>query len=496
MSNAVLTLLCVQILLGGLDNLTHHELTEKLPARASARTELALHSARELIYAVLFIGLAWFAPHGLWAWALLALLAAEIVITLWDFIEEDRTRTLPPFERVLHTVMAINFGAMLALGAPAWTAWAAAPTGLAFEAHGLFSWFLTLSAAGVAAWGVRDVAAAWALSAKARRAAGADVGPSSGRTWLVTGATGFLGEALVRRRLAAGDRVVVLSRDPKRAAALFGARVLALADLEALPESVKLDGVVNLAGAGVANAPWTKARKRALLRSRLDAALAAGRLMARLDQRPGVLVNASAIGFYGDRGDEELTETAAPGEGFTSELCAQWEAAAMRAGLHAARCVRLRFGLVFGRDGGAWPRMALPLAVKLAAQFGDGRQWMSWIHKEDALGLIEAAMLDGRVNGVINAVAPQETRHGEVIAAMARARGAWATLAAPAWALRLGLGEMAHLFLDSQRVSARGALAAGYAFRFPDIDGAAADLLGVQRRAAPSSPLPEHWDVV
>jgi hypothetical protein len=179
-------------------------------------------------------------------------------------------------------------------------------------------------------------------------------------------------------------------------------------------------------------------------------------------------------------------------------LCAQWEQEAMRAGLHAARCVRLRFGLILGRDGGAWPQLALPHAFKLAAQFGDGRQWMSWIHKEDALGLIEAAMLDPRMNGAVNAVAPQETRNGDVVAAMARVSGAWATLAAPAWALRLGLGEMAHLFLDSQRVSARGALAAGYAFRFANIESAAADLLGAPRGSENTgqADAAEHWDVV
>jgi uncharacterized protein (TIGR01777 family) len=478
MTEAVLTLLAAQILLGGLDNLMHHELIEKLPARISARFELALHGARELIYAVLFLALAWLAPHGLWAWALLTLLAVEIIITLADFIEEDRTRTLPPFERVLHTILAVNFGALIALGAPSWVAWAAAPTALAAAEHGLFSWFLTLSAVGVGAWSIRDLAAALMLSLRARTTP-ATPHETSGRTWLVTGATGFLGEALVRRRLALGDRVIVLTRDPKRATALFDdARVLAISNLDVLPETQKLDGVVNLAGAGVANALWTPGRKRELLHSRLQAAQAVGALLARLEQKCRVLVNASAVGFYGDRGEALLREQAAPGSGFTSALCAHWERAASAAGAHAGRTVRLRFGLVLGRDGGAWPRLALAHAFKIAAQFGDGRQWMSWIHKEDALGLIEAALTDEQLCGVVNAVAPQQARHGEFVAAMARASGAWLTLAAPAGALRLGLGELAHLFLDSQRTAADAALATGYEFQFPDIDSATADLFG------------------
>lgn len=143
----LLTMLTIQVLLGGLDNLVHHELTEKLPTRGSARTELVLHDARELIYALLFATLAWFAPHGLWAWVMLALLATEIIATLAAFIEEDRTRTLPPFERVLHTVLALNFGAILAIGAPLWLGWSAAPTTLAFAPQGLFSLFLTASRA-------------------------------------------------------------------------------------------------------------------------------------------------------------------------------------------------------------------------------------------------------------------------------------------------------------------------------------------------------------
>src|SRR5262245_31867868 len=190
MSEAVLLLLTAQIILGGVDNLMHHELSEKLPARVSARTELALHGARELIYAVLIGVLAWTAPQGLWAWALLALVAVEIIITLADFVEEDRTRTLPPFERVLHTLLALNFGALLALAAPAWSGWAAAPAGLALETHSWFSWFFTVAAVGVGAWGVRDVAAALALWERAGKSAGEDAGGArkSGRTWLVTGA--------------------------------------------------------------------------------------------------------------------------------------------------------------------------------------------------------------------------------------------------------------------------------------------------------------------
>jgi uncharacterized protein (TIGR01777 family) len=348
---------------------------------------------------------------------------------------------------------------------------------------------LTLCALGVALWAARDLAASVALRANAGPAA---LPEPSGRTLLVTGATGFLGEALVRRRLAAGDCIFVLSRDPKRASALFGGKVIALADFGALPNTLLLDGVINLAGAGVANAPWTAGRKRQLLASRLGATRALEALMARLHVKPKVLVSASAVGFYGNRGDEVLSEGAAAGVGFTSELCVKWEAAARAAGAHALRTVLVRFGLVFGRDAGAWPRMTLPLLLKLAVRFGGGRQWMAWIHKHDAISLIETALDDARCTGIINAVAPSNLRHRDVVAEIAKAGRAWATLTAPAWALRLGLGEMAALFLDSQRVRPAAALALGFAFRFPDIESASENLLGrgeAERAAEGSAPV-------
>jgi len=483
MTLPLLILLSSQILLGGLDNFLHHELTEKLPARVSARTELALHAGREFTYGVLLFTLAWLAPHGAWAWALLGVVVLEIAITLADFVEEDRTRTLPPFERVLHTILALNFGAIIAVGAPTWAAWAGAPTALVLEPRGLFSWFFSLTAVGVLAWSARDAIAAAALAGRARAAARVPTPEPSGRVLLITGEPGFLGEALTRKRLAAGDAVIVLSRDAKRAEALFDGRVLAVRDLAQLPSTLRIDAVVNLAGAGVANAPWTPVRRRTLLSSRIGVAAAIGALALRLEQRPRVLINASAVGYYGDRGDHALTESAAPGGGFTSELCTAWEHAALAASAHFERVVRLRFGLVFGRDGGAWPRLALPLAVGIAAMFGDGKQWMAWIHKHDALGLIEEALTNESLSGAVNAVAPQETRHGEVVLAMADAKGAMLTLSAPGWALRLALGDMAHLFLDSQRVLPRAAGVAGYMFKFPDIETACADLLGRRGKA-------------
>ncbi|MGJ3231782.1 MAG: TIGR01777 family oxidoreductase [Oceanicaulis sp.] len=467
---AVFVLLGVQIVLGGLDNLLHHEMTEALPAKPEARRELALHSARELIYAGVFAVLAVLRPEGVFALVLAAVLLIEIVITLADFLEEDRTRVLPPFERVLHTVLALNYGAILALLAPVLWLWAQAPAGIAVEPRGAWTPLLLIAALGVGLWGVRDLIAAL------RRRPEPDAPEPSGRTVLVTGATGFIGRDLVKALHARGDAVIALSRSPARATRRLG--VAAVSDLDALAADRRIDAVVNLAGANVAARPWSPARRRTLLDSRLGVTRALARLIERLDRKPDVLVNASAVGIYGDGGDAALDETAPSPEGaFTADLCRAWEAEAEKAG-RGVRTVILRFALVCGRDGGAFPRLVLTRPFGVLARFGSGRQWAAWIHKTDAVGLILHAMDTPALKGPVNAAAPAPVRHGELIAALAGRR---LVIPVPAFALKAGLGEMSRLFLDSQKVRARKALASGYTFAYPTLGEALADLTDRRR---------------
>jgi uncharacterized protein (TIGR01777 family) len=477
--NTIFTLLTLQAILGGIDNLWHHEITERLPSRRSAAPELVLHAVRELIYAVIFLGLALYQPHGAWAWLLATLLLVEILVTLTDFIVEDRTRRLPPFERILHTVLALTFGAFLAVLAPVLFAWAAMPTALPAVRHG-FTWPFVLFGTGLVAWSVRNFVAVLRLRqppewVRDPLEAGSAERP---RVVLVTGATGFVGRHVVRRLLARGDQVIVLTRRPEHALDRFGPQVRIIARLDELDATSRIHAVVNLAGAPILGFPWTAARRRKLLASRVETTRDLVAFMGRLDHPAGVLVSASAIGYYGVRGDELLDEQAQGGDEFQSQLCREWEETALAASSTGARVVCLRIGMVLGRDGGALPQLLLPARLGLAAILGRGSHWMSWIHIEDLARLVEFAIDTPRATGTLNAVSPHAATQRQFQVALTRTLGRPLWLRIPAVAVRVALGEMARLLVDGQRVHPARAMALGFRFHYRRIDQALADLCG------------------
>jgi uncharacterized protein (TIGR01777 family) len=474
------TLIIAQAVLGAFDNFWHHEITERLPSKRSAARELALHAAREFLYAFLFFALAWYEWRGLWAALIGMVFAAEVVITLADFIVEDQTRRLPQLERVLHTILAMNVGAVLIVLAPILGEWWSQPTAVRPVANGAISWIFTLFSAGVLAWSIRNALAVlhhrrppeWLRSPLKMRAT------PSGRTLLVTGATGFIGGHLVRRLLANGDAIIVLTRDSERALDRFGPHVRIVTDLGSLPTNTRIDAVVNLAGAPILGLPWTRTRRTALLHSRIDTTRALTNLFSRLDRPPQVLVSASAIGFYGVRDNEELDERAAPQPIFQSELCQEWEAAAHAADFLGVRVVTLRLGLVLARDGGALPSLARPVRMGLGAIIGSGHQWVSWIHVDDVVRLIEFALGNRTLRGAVNAVAPAAVNHGQFQRQLAQTlhRPLWFRI--PAWLLQRTLGEMAQLLVDGQRAVPLRAVAAGFVFQYLEVSTALRQLVG------------------
>ncbi len=283
--------------------------------------------------------------------------------------------------------------------------------------------------------------------------------PTPPRCILVTGSTGFIGRHLLARLRARGDQVIGLRRG------------------ERPPPGKHIDAVVNLAGAPILGLPWTAARRRQLLSSRLDTTRALIQALADDGQHPPVFVSASAIGYYGVRGDEPLDEQAAPQPIFQSRLCREWEEVACTAEGLGSRVVRLRLGVVLGRDGGALPQLALPVRLGLGAILGSGRQGAPWIHIEDVVRLIEFALDQPQLAGAVNAVAPGHVTHAQMQRTLARVlhRPLW--LRVPAFVLRAALGEMAQLLVDGQHVVPARALAAGFTFAHPQLEPALQGLL-------------------
>lgn len=298
---------------------------------------------------------------------------------------------------------------------------------------------------------------------------------------LITGATGFIGRRLVDALVDGGHEVTVWTRDTDAARAALPVRC----DVEfwngraVSPDAVcGFDGVVNLAGAGVADARWTDARKREIheSRERSTRALASALASAPQAERPSVFVSASAIGIYGDRGDDVLDERAAPGDGFLADVCRSWESEAMAVRAVGVRAVCVRVGIVLGRDGGALATMLPPFRLGLGGRLGSGAQWMSWIHIDDVVRLFVLALTDGNVAGAVGAVAPDAVTNREFTASLGRALGRPALFPVPAIGLRVALGEMASMLLASQRVAPSVALAHGFEFLHPKLEGALADL--------------------
>ena len=290
----------------------------------------------------------------------------------------------------------------------------------------------------------------------------------------ITGSTGLIGAALARSLEARGDEVARIRRGPANAEGADWSPDEGWVRADAF---AGCDAVVHLAGASIGEGRWTPARKALLRASRVDATRALVDALAALDPKPRRLVAASAVGIYGDRGDERLTEESARGEGFLADLTADWEAESMRAAGAGIPVALARFGVVLDREAAAFRRMALPFRLGAGGRLGNGRQWMPWVTLADAVAAVEH-LLGNETAGPVNVVAPVAARNAEVAGALGRALRRPAFLPAPRFALRLALGELADsLLFASQRVAPERLAADGFAFAHPDIDGALAAVL-------------------
>ncbi len=293
---------------------------------------------------------------------------------------------------------------------------------------------------------------------------------------LVTGSSGLVGTALGSALAHAGHTVCRLVR-PQSAAAKGATAGFAVAWNPGTGElggaGVGADAVANLAGASIADGRWSKQRKELLRASRIDTTRALVNALAKMNARPSVLVSASAIGYYGDRRDETLTEESKPGTDFLAGLAQEWEAEALKAEALGIRVVLARFGIILAREGGALPKMLTPFKLGVGGRLGSGNQWMSWVTLEDAVGILRFAIENATVRGAINVVSPQPLQNEKFTRVLAKAMHRPALFPAPAFALRLALGEMANaLLLSSQRVAPRLLEKLGYRFLHPDLSAA------------------------
>jgi hypothetical protein len=293
---------------------------------------------------------------------------------------------------------------------------------------------------------------------------------------VVTGGTGFLGGRLVAALRSDGHDVLVLTRRPARAPG----ELQWDASPSLGPWARAFEGagaVVNLAGEPIAEGRWTAARKRVIRSSRVEATRAVVAAMGAAGATGAALLSGSAVGYYGTHRDTPLDESSPAGDDFLASVCREWEAEAIAA--TGARVVLLRTGFVVARDGGALPRLALPFHFLAGGPLGSGRQVMSWIHRDDWTAMVCWALANDRVRGPLNLTAPAPVTNGEMAAAVGRALHRPSFMPAPAFALRLVLGEMADaLILNGQRVLPRVALTGGFAFQYESIDQALRAIYG------------------
>jgi uncharacterized protein (TIGR01777 family) len=298
----------------------------------------------------------------------------------------------------------------------------------------------------------------------------------------ITGGTGLVGSRLVCRLRERGDRAVVLTRNRAKAQARLEPDVEIVEGYlttggDWAKEVGSCGAVVNLAGENIFARRWNDDFKARIRDSRVEATKNIVGAIARAENKPSVLVNASAIGFYGPHGDEELTEDSPPGNDFLAGACVEWENAARAVEATGVRLVIARIGVVMSTEEGALAKMLTPFKLGVGGPVGNGRQWMAWVHLDDVVGIILHAIDHTNVSGVINATAPEPVTNREFSKALGRALGRPAIFPVPVFMLRLRFGQVAEVIASGQRVLPKRALELGYQFQHSTIDGALADLL-------------------
>lgn len=477
----LLLLVFVQGCMGAFDVLYHHELTERLPRRPNAAKELKLHGVRNFFYVIVFLSLGFMEWHGILVWVFAAILFAEVLITLWDFVEEDMTRKLPASERITHTVLAVNYGIILGFLWPFLTQWGEQPTGFAFVQYGWLSALMALCSLGVFIWGLRDYFAGLASQRRNNRMSLSWPEAENKQRILITGGTGFIGIPLSQALIEQGHTITLLTRHPAEPAKKLKGRYRLINSLDSLDSEDVFDAIINLAGEPISTR-WTKLKKVELLRNRADITEKLVAFYEKAKHKPQTVINGSAIGVYGTSEEKEFTETSAPSDEsiglFPRAICEAWESAAKRFEELGIRLCILRIGLVLEQDGGPLAQMLFPFEMGVGGKMGSGRQYFSWIHREDVIGLIVHCLNDKGISGVLNATAPEPVTNAQFSKILGGTLRRPAIFPLPAFIVKLVFGEMGEaLLLSGQKVLPEEANRTGYRFRYPNLKGALKTIL-------------------
>lgn len=298
-----------------------------------------------------------------------------------------------------------------------------------------------------------------------------------GQHILITGGTGFIGRDLCRALLTQDSAITVLSRQPSDAVRSVCGRVAVVHDLDELESHEGFDAVINLAGEGIAEKRWTEARKQTLIESRTGITRKLIGVMKTWSQAPGVMVSGSAVGYYGDQGDQTVTESTSPAPEFTHQLCSDWEKAALEAEPLGVRVCISRTGLVVGRNGGFLQQMVTPFRFGLGGRLGSGRQYMPWVHRSDVVAALLWMINTETAKGAYNMVSPAPVTNQEFTQTLARVLDRPAFLPAPSMALKLALGEMARLLLTGQRAVPARLEEEGFKFQYRNLEPALREAL-------------------
>jgi uncharacterized protein (TIGR01777 family) len=293
----------------------------------------------------------------------------------------------------------------------------------------------------------------------------------------VTGGTGFIGSVLCKRLLAGGYAVTVLTRDRRRAQQQVKGQIRLIESLTELRDESAPEMIVNLAGLSLGSGRWTKALKQTFISSRVGVTRELIDYIAHVRSPPRLLISGSAVGYYGAHGDEALTEDSSPGQEYQADLCRAWETEALKAKNYGVRVCLLRSGVVLGKGGGALNSLLPQFKLGLGGHVGSGKQWMSWIHIDDLIDIVLHLMANELLQGSFNTTTPNPETNRDFASKLGVALHRPAFMWAPGWAMRLLIGEMAHLYVTGQKVIPKRLLESGYKFRYPELSLALAEIL-------------------